>query len=677
MRPDVVGAMVIVYHEENADVPCTSFKDVAHVLSHIAFFTDHYGLVTQFNIEGASGEYHNITTNEDGRRVCQLTSKGRNALSAEVCNGTTAFGRPLGPGDMKGFEANMPHTAGTGKTVKLPHCPLYQATSADPNASTGLHRETNFTLVEDADISAVLASKIPVAFETHSSTGVVSLFMRTSLCQIGTLPDEITGKRIQRHLCQPKMNARTVIENARLYDGEKLLLSEVNDDAGLIETALGRGHAGNNFIGPEIFLAPYSFCETGSAPEGSAEVYTVEVAMDLVTTLENNPKARIITQEEVRFLSNVLVTGMTEEAVAGPEFGEEMENSEVRATRAFTQLLGTIHEVYGGLKTTEDWLRLYKRLCNCGKLRKYNLERVSEELPWPELNYMVHHMMGAVSPLSVGVLDGLGRICATKLASISRYPQLTYYELNNPSSAVVPPSDYPDFRVIGQKGTVKCLTLNNGSIWGEASLKMCREYSKGVLTRSTQATSTGLRDLLNEFLTKVQAEREKYYCGNTCEEMEASFDKLREEAYDCIFGDATTTNNHLKLIHAQEMAKKQRTLEKVKADCSRTRLGHRKHNGLTIAVTAEPNHLITWLVYVLTNGFFFATKALCPESPDESYSQMLILLRNNGNQERLKQHKDHDGNLYAKGETARFKVRYRRYSLTCCFHFVQGKNDLI
>jgi hypothetical protein len=70
--------------------------------------------------------------------------------------------------------------------------------------------------------------------------------------------------------------------------------------------------------------------------------------------------------------------------------------------------------------------------------------------------------------------------------------------------------------------------------------------------------------------------------------------------------------------------------------------------------------LVTWLVVLLTNSFFFATKVQT-KIADRSFREMLILLNNNGNR-RLKSSKD---NLYKVGMLANFKVcHFNSWSLS-------------
>jgi hypothetical protein len=317
-----------------------------------------------------------------------------------------------------------------------------------------------------------------------------------------------------------------------------------------------------------------------------------------------------------------------------PDFGTDAEGSEVKATEAFAQLIGTMQQVFGGLKTAEDWVKLYRRLCDCDQLRTYNFGRLAATLPWPELNYMVHHLMGAVSPLGIGLLDGLGRVSATKLASMSLYPATTYGQLINPHGAFARCSEKglrgvprPDFRVMGEPGIVKCIALNQGGTLGQASLHMCREFSKGVQNRATQATKIGLRDLMSDFLNKAFTERrEKHAFVTTAENLGKSIDLLRAAAYDIIF-EEKTSNYHLELVQTSESKKK--SLASVKAECVKKEWG-RKTNGGPTECNLKAHPLVSWLVYLMTNGFFFATNGPTTKVDDRSYREMLILLRNNG-----------------------------------------------
>jgi hypothetical protein len=668
---------------------CNSFRDVAHLKAHIAFFKKYHSLETMFNIDGEKGPYHNIKEGTGGLKVCQLTKKGIDLLDGTVCRGTTAFGKMRLPTkvcvpreddnvdkDFVGGVVPGPDTLDTS-LKKLPECPLFEATLGGCAEKTRLHQGTNFVAVREGEEPSVLASKVPVALQVVASPAILSLFLRTSLCENKSLPKvelalSLTHK-IQRHLCQPMVNVRAVTDIGRLYNarmikeerrmnkarsnqflGDKVVMS---DKAGLIQTAMGNGNPGNNFAAHDFYLVPYSVCDSATAPEGSAEVTTVEVTMDLLTVLEGRPKAKTIGVEEVESLWDVLITGHAE---FRPDFGIETEGSDVKATKAFAQLIGTMQQAFGGLKTAEDWVQLYMRLCNCDQLQPFNFGRLAATLPWPELNYMIHHMMGAVSPLGIALLDGLGRVSATKLASISLYPATSYTQLIEPNRAYASCSEkggvgeaLPDFRVVGEPGIVKCIALNQGGTFGQASLNMCREFSKGVLNRAQQPTTIGLRDLLSDFLQEAVTEkRENFAFSTTVEEMTTSSEILRELAYEIIF-DEGTSNHHLKVVQASETTAKNKTLESVKAECIRSKWGRKTTAGPT-ECNLKAHTLVTWLVNIMTNGFFFATKV--PTTiEDRSYREMLILLRNNGNQ---KLHHDNgDGNnLYKASMLTNFKV---------------------
>lgn len=655
--------------ERSTVYPC--FTDVAHLLSHVEFFKRYYKLQTDFDIVGNCGPCHKIKSTSEKESVVELTAKGQILLNA-VCRATTAFGRCRYPEDMKGMTVEMPAGMDTDNEkgeVKLQTFPLYKATSAVASTNAGLDRETNFVPVDVDEALAVLASNVPVAFEAKASSAILSLFLRIALSKRDNLPDEIKGGHIQRLLCQPEVNTRSVTEMIRLYDENRINLDcdsakpESSDEAGLVETALGRGKRGNNFIGQDYYVVPYSICASEGAPEGSAEVYSIEVAMSLLTRLEGHPKAKIARVDEVESLWDLLFGRMTK---VRPEFDNET-TTEAKAAKAFSQLLGAMEQVFGGLKTGQDWVMLYLRLCDCDKLRPYNLGRVVATLPWPEISYMVHHMMGAVSPLSVGLLDGLGRIAATKLASISRFPSTSYKELNHPSRAYsqhenpFEVSSPPDFRVIGQQGCVKFISLNQAPILGPASLEMCRAFSEGILTRVTQVTTPGIRDLVHGHLNRAPMDRENFCIGSTEDAMTDSFEKLREQAYDTIL-NGSTTNPHLLSIQREE-ARTGETVAELRTYCSQKQLGFQKSSGLAEPTTKvkTPHRLITWLVHILTNSFFFATKERTSRG-DFSYNQMLILTRNNGNQGLLPLPRntqnplDEDDNLYSGGEAANFKV---------------------
>lgn len=675
---------LVVVLDDHGDV-CNSFRDVAHLKSHIAFFEKYHRLETCFKVDGEKGPFHDIKEGTGGLKVCQLTKEGMDLLDGKVCRGTTAFGKLRGPtkicvqtkddnvgNDFVGGPAPVPATLDRSNFTKLPECPLYEATlGGGSGEKSHLHQGTNFVAVREGEEPSVLASKVPVALQVVASPAILSLFLRTSHCEIKSLPLEIqkdSKHKIQRHLCQPMVNIRAVTDIGRLYDGKKIkeeirmnngqsnqFLGDkvvMSDKAGLIQTAMGNGEPGNNFTAHDFYLVPYSVCDSAAAPEGSAEVTTVEVTMDLLTALEGRPKAKIIAVEEVQLLWDALFTGHAE---IQPEFGTDTEGSEFKATKAFAQLIGTMQQDFGGLKTAKDWVKLFMRLCNSDQLRTYNFGRLALTLPWPELNYMIHHLIGAVSPLGIGLLDGLGRVSATKCASIALNPATTYNQLICPNKAYAFRSNakepLPDFRVVGEAGIVKCIVLNQGGTLGQASLDMCQEYSKGILNRATQPTRIGLRDLMSDFLHKAVAERRQNFAfGTTVDSMTANNDTLREAAYEIIFEEGTS-NNHLKLVQASETTAKNKMLESVKAECIRAKWGRKTASGPT-ECNLKGHILVSWLVNLMTNSFFFATKAPT-DFEDSSYREMLILLRNNGNQ-RLKH--DKGVNLYKASMLANFKV---------------------
>jgi hypothetical protein len=149
----------------------------------------------------------------------------------------------------------------------------------------------------------------------------------------------------------------------------------------------------------------------------------------------------------------------------------------------------------------------------------------------------------------------------------------------------------------------------------------------------------------------VPTARDRIYCEITAAEMIEYFATWRLKAYEHIFGDASTNNCHLRLIHSREKHFNRRTLEQVLAGCINDKVGFQKSTGLTTTQTGKPHHLITWLVYLLTNCFYLQTnRGIC----SKSYSQMLILARNNGNRGLKEVEAEHF--LYHNGETAGFKV---------------------
>jgi uncharacterized membrane protein len=77
---------------------------------------------------------------------------------------------------------------------------------------------------------------------------------------------------------------------------------------------------------------------------------------------------------------------------------------------------------------------------------------------------------------------------------------------------------------------------------------------------------------------------------------------------------------------------------------------------MTETHTNDAYHLITWLVNIMTNSFFFATKERT-KTEDSAHAEMLILARNNGNRELENVLSENNESILYQDAAAGFKVR--------------------
>jgi hypothetical protein len=626
--------MKIVFED---GTPCTSFKDVAHLNSHIKFFNDHHkmGFNMALDATTSSGEMHII---KEG--VLYLTSEGSVALTI-LCTATTAFGA-LRRGEKAGLvrmkvdsmEGALSAVAGT-----VPEYSILRPKAYGNADIPTLNQECTFEKVDVADESTILASTGPgpVGCEVKVSPAILSLFLHGGLAEKRRQPEELKGQHLWRHLCEPPVNTRTSIIMKRLYDEKVVAVEEtktaqhsptvMSDEAGLVVTAMGKGRHGNTFSGHCFYVLAYSIASNADVPEESAKVCSFECAMDMPATLEGDPRAKTITKAEVLQLWDLLFSGMDEVQIQRPDNTDT--DTEASATKAFSMLLATMQLVYGGLKTCQDWSKLYLQLSSSNKLSEYNLGRVLASLTWPERNFMVYAFMGVITRLRISLLDGLGRVSATKLACISRYPQVSREDLTNPNLSFVS-GGVPNFGVVGQEAVVRCISLNQGPDLNRSSIEMCSGFSDGILQRVNQPTRTGIMDFLNEFLIRAATdkERQKFWCGATAAEMTQGLEKRRIAAYHCIL-DNRSNNWHLKELQKGWYTSTRKTLQSLIDWCTLFKLGKAK-NGLCHAHTDKGHEVLKWLVAILVSGFYFPTEDPAERNKDRSYSQMLILVRKNG-----------------------------------------------
>jgi hypothetical protein len=237
---------------------------------------------------------------------------------------------------------------------------------------------------------------------------------------------------------------------------------------------------------------------------------------------------------------------------------------------------------------------------------------------------MVYQFMGAVTEIRISFLDGLGRATAAKLACMSRYPQTSYNDLLNPNCSFVIGMN-PKLGVVGARAVTRCISLNQGKVLSDRSVKMCSDYSNGVLRRVNQVTKYGISDFVTEFLVSAASDevRKNFWCGSTDKEMFQILDERREAAYHSIFKD--TSSSPL----LEELRRSYGTTAGVEF-CQRQAFG-RVDTGLCAARATRGHDVLKWLVSILASSFYFATQeAELKRYPDRSYSQMLILVRNNG-----------------------------------------------
>jgi hypothetical protein len=632
------GTMKLFFED---GTPCHSFLDLAHCISHGEFFKDHHGMhFEECFAAGGDGSLYKTKSTDEGP-AAYLTESGSKALAA-LCKATTAFGafRKGDKGVLKEMGVATPDGESGGLVEKIPSYRVLRAvTKGNLTADTDLDRESNFQPVALADEHAILAGpgSGPVVVETDASTAILSLFLHMGMTDKKRQPEELNGVNLPRHLCQLKVNTRCMPAMTRLYDAKKVAsdegkarvaslggataTSKMSDEAGLVLTAMGRGEAGNTFALQPFYATVYSVTKGDASLPQSAEVISIESVMDVPTTLEDNPRAAIITAKEVRNLWDLLFLGMEEVKITLPE---DESDTEAQATKAFALLVATMYQVFGGLKTCADWSKLYMRLCQSDKLSRYNLDRVLESLTWPERNHMVYYMFAAVTNLRISILDGLGRVSGSKLACISRYPQVSHNGLVYPNRSFVQGGP-PDFSVVGETVALRSIAFNQGPYVGPARLQMCSEFSKGVLKRVNQVTNTGLFDFVHDYVVLAAApeNREKYWCGTTDTELKQLQEQRRKEAFGILLDD-TNDNRHLKLVHQSSQ------LGELKRNCINNFHGRRNVNsGLCMASSNQGHALLTWLVYIMASSFYFPTKE-GQGKKDVSYSEMLIFTRNGG-----------------------------------------------
>jgi hypothetical protein len=645
--------------------PCHAFMDVAHFNSHVKFFKDHQGIVTKDHSNESgnemlissemSSDYHTIESNDDGVAAAYLTASGERAC-VRLCQATTVHGMFL-----SGRRSTLSAVVSTGDETDtivetIPPYNVYQAVTNDGRPADVLDEETIFEQVLLGEESAIFSGtgQGPVSVQVSVSAAIISLFVHGGLAE-----DEDMGQ-IPRHLCQLEMNTRAMTQMNRLYDASQVVDDEakiaqgraetMSDEAGLVVTAQGRGKHGNHFSVVPIYITPFSFARGEDAPEGSAIITSIESVMDVPHILKGDPRGILITLKEVVDLWDVLLPGMDVLKHSLQE-NNTTTDSEAYATKVFSILLATMQQVYGGLKTCADWSKLYARLSQSKELRDYDFLRVRDRLSWPERNYMVYQLMGAVTKLRVSLLDGLGRVCATKLACMSRYPQVSKQDLYNPNRAYYDSSGPQKFKVVGRVVTVECVALNQGLVLDSKSLNMCKAFSKGILKRVNQATNTAFADFLNEFLVcaRKEGERKKYWLGNTDMQMDEILKQRRMEAYRAIC-DGSTNNNHLqKLQHSLR-----KPLPEVLLYFESITLGENSAQGVCQAKSDRGNNVFTWLVCLLTSTFSFARENQLPgeERSDCAHSQMMIFVRNNG----IRSLEDPGRNTLYQGVASSFKV---------------------
>jgi hypothetical protein len=624
--------------------PCLSFMDLDHFKSHATFFKDIRGInvMDYDNLcsdNESNSKYYTIEQDSEQDTAAYLTPCGERAVTS-LCKFTTAYGRFRKGDDDEGVldEMKVESTEDDTGTImeRVPPYNVYQAVNTDNTPATVLDAESNFRQIPLSDEVTIFegASQSPVVVQVSASMAIISLFLHGGFSKVEGLASGHSV--VPRNFCQLEMNTRPMTQTYRLYDTRAVAADEaaiaqerataMSDAAGLVVTAQGRGRVGNNFSVVPIYITPFKVELAEDAPEGSAPVTSIENVMDMPRSLEGDPRGIIITTREVLDLWEVLFPEI--------DFLQQVlkENTthsgtEAYATKAFSLLLATMQHVFGGLKTCADWSKLYARLSQSKLIEGYSFLRVKKSLSWPERNYMVYEMMAAVTELRVSLLDGLGRACATKLACMSRIPQVTMEDMDNPKDTFVN-NGSPKFNVVGKAVTVECIALNQGTVLDSESVSMCRAFSKGILFRVNQTTNTGFADLLNEFLdhARHEGQRKKYWLGASDEEMGEIMDNRRLAAYKIIC-DHSSNNNHLTTLQQSTKKTENAMIDRLTS----MSLGANSAYGVCQAKSNTGHEVMSWLVCLLTSTFAFAT--LDPpggNTGSRAHSQMMIFVRSNG-----------------------------------------------
>jgi hypothetical protein len=353
--------------------------------------------------------------------------------------------------------------------------------------------------------------KILLRTTARSSPALISLFVAMG-AQLNPETSEKGGQALfPSYVAQPLINMRCLSDVTRLThpnsEGETMLQTAAGETK---KTLVMMEMVGTVYVTKPRSEA-YPKTNTGAPVPG----YGVVRPMLIVGIQEggeeqalcDSPTATALVLSDVVSLWKILFS----ENCLQTQVIEEKLHPRVEALFRFNSLMTRLHQEYNGLVTLADWVKLY------GVLRKYLWfnQNVSNNLYYPRCANDLYNdcrvMLLAVTPIRIGLLDGLARVATTIYTLMGRTPELSIEDVDG----FLPTQKNIQFKDIMYTMTGATVTLRLVDFAAEekgltnepvkfGTLHAYKTYSAIIQNTVTAATSKAMVECMVEIVQTMQ-----------------------------------------------------------------------------------------------------------------------------------------------------------------------------
>jgi hypothetical protein len=278
------------------------------------------------------------------------------------------------------------------------------------------------TYLVPPELPLMPVQKNALRITTRSSPALISLFVALGVAPDpkSTATDGDYERLIPAYFCQPQVNNR-VLGVDRL---------STKDDRGFTMMDTAKGMGTKKLFSHDIVVMIYSVRVLGSAKwklkRKSTDIRCsrlhpmapVRASQDSV--LQDDPFATSVRLKDVTSLWEILFDNQYADNIKLEETVDEREEVMV----CFNLLMNRLQRKYHGLSSRQDWINLWFLL-----RRKTWKSTDGNIIDCPRSRSALCHdvrvMLLALTPIRVGLLDGLGRVGATLYSLLGREPEVT------------------------------------------------------------------------------------------------------------------------------------------------------------------------------------------------------------------------------------------------------------